>query len=228
MEETLIEILEDNGISWSDVNSKLVVLSEAAKYYGINTDTFQRMLERNSEKMNVDVVRLKAEDSTFCSMKNSGCISPNTPTINVLSPLGMIKACFLTDGVKQRKIKDALREKDIFSYLLISSYFSEEFINRKYQKELSYLIDSVFSDQKVEHEKTIGVFRVDFLINNKVVIECDESKHKYYPRDFEEKRENYLKNNGYVILRYKTDNENMLGFLGVIARHIYTKEGEQE
>lgn len=223
MEETIISVLEKNCLPWSDKENKIITSNDVADYFEINRETLKRTLERNVDKLNTDMITLGNSCDSFCEMKDKGIIHSRTPIINVLTPLGVAKVCFLTDGVKQQAIKRDLRNIDTMCYLMISSYFSEEFLYKKYQKEMAYLIDSVFYKHKVEHEKTIGVFRVDCLIDGRIVIECDERNHRYYCEEYEHKRESYLNDNGYTVLRYDTESDNMLGFLGVISDCIAKK-----
>lgn len=217
MEECIAKILSENGFIWSSEKDLLVVTGKTADYFNVNRERFQRMLERYSEKLGDDMFNLNVNHDVFHEMKKNGELDRKAPVVGVLTPMGVFKTCFLFDGVIQRTIKKQVREQDVITYLLVSSFFSEEFMNKKYQKELSFLIDSVFYEHKVEHEKTIGVFRVDCLIDDVIVVECDEPNHKYYNFDFEKKREQYLISKGYIILRYQTKDDNMLGFIGKIS-----------
>ena len=89
---------------------------------------------------------------------------------------------------------------------------------KKYERELGFLIHSIFDEfHVIEDQVKCGRYHLDFVIDNKFAIECDENGHSYYDNENETKREKYIRSKGYRILRYDTRESNMLGFIGKIS-----------
>lgn len=100
---------------------------------------------------------------------------------------------------------------------LLQSHTHNEYI-KKYERELGFLIHSIFDEfHVIEDQVKCGRYHIDFVIDNKFAIECDENGHLYYDNENEIKREKYIRSKGYIVLRYDTRENNMLGFIGKIS-----------
>ena len=56
------------------------------------------------------------------------------------------------------------------------------------------------NDIEFEFQKNIGPYRVDYLLDNKIVFECD-GPHHVMTRPQDQKRDRYITNKGYTVLR---------------------------
>jgi len=72
------------------------------------------------------------------------------------------------------------------------------------QKEFtSFLINAIGEKYTIETEKIIDNYRVDLIINNKLIIEFDENYHLSKAQNIKDvKKDEYLKSIGYEIIRH--------------------------
>lgn len=59
-------------------------------------------------------------------------------------------------------------------------------------------------------------YKVDFLIDSNIVVECDEFGHGNRNRENEKKRENQIKEMGYHCIRYNPDSKDEFEIFRVI------------
>lgn len=83
------------------------------------------------------------------------------------------------------------------------------------QDDLQTILEGTFVGCSIETEVSIGQYRVDFLLGESIIVECDENNHKDRDREYEKHREDFLKGLGYKVLRYNPDSgsEECLGVL---------------
>lgn len=72
----------------------------------------------------------------------------------------------------------------------------------------------------IETQVVISGYRVDFVINKNVIVECDELNHIYRDKKYEAKREKYLTGKGYKLIRFNPDNDDIFEFLNKILKSI--------
>ena len=97
--------------------------------------------------------------------------------IKLIDPIGVLYICNTTAGLRQLTITKELFDELPNIYLELNSESNIAFLKR-YQTELGVLIDAIFHNHKVEHEKYVEGYRIDFLIDNRIAIECDETGHE--------------------------------------------------
>ena len=73
------------------------------------------------------------------------------------------------------------------------------------QHNLYSILINTYYDCDIKTEVVIDNYRVDFLLNNKIIIECDENGHIDRDIEYEKAREQHLKRLGYKIIRYNPD-----------------------
>jgi len=212
--DDLIDALEKCGIVWSDKFEKVITVKELALFYGEKYETLQRKIERFSNDLVGDVREINKSDELFDRLKRNGVTSNKTPKIMVISPTGVAKIAYFSEGVKQHEVRQALSIINHRLHEELSVKYSDIYFSKVYQKEMSYLINNIFHSHKVENEKYVEGYRIDFLIDDHIAIECDESVHDYYNRDHEESRKKLMETKGYSFYRYDARKKNMLSFVG--------------
>ena len=67
----------------------------------------------------------------------------------------------------------------------------------------SYLKSRQLNGYKFRRQHIIGSYIVDFVcLQNKLIIECDGSHHQSYQQPYDKKRDRYLRQCGYKVLRF--------------------------
>lgn len=212
--DDLIDTLEKCGIIWSDKFEKVITVKELASFYGEKYETLQRKIERFSNDLVGDVREINKSDELFDRLKRNRVTSSKTPKIMVISPTGVAKIAYFSEGVKQHEVRQELSKINHRLHEELSVKYSDIYFSKVYQKEMSYLINNIFHSHKVENEKYVEGYRIDFLIDDHIAIECDESVHDYYNRDHEESRKKLMETKGYSFYRYDARKKNMLSFVG--------------
>lgn len=212
--DDLIDALEKCGIVWSDKFEKVITVKELALFYGEKYETLQRKIERFSNDLVGDVREINKSDELFDRLKRNRVTSNKTPKIMVIYPTGVAKIAYFSEGVKQHEVRQALSKINHRLHEELSVKYSDIYFSKVYQKEMSYLINNIFHSHKVENEKYVEGYRIDFLIDDHIAIECDESVHDYYNRDHEESRKKLMETKGYSFYRYDARKKNMLSFVG--------------
>ena len=124
-----------------------------------------------------------------------------------------------------RKVRESLYINNCDLYKELISSHSLLSFNKKYENELGYLLNSLLGKyNNVESQVRCGKYKIDFVINNHIAIECDENGHSCYDLNNEIKREKYIKSQGYVVFRYDTRERNMLSFMAEIIQYISTNK----
>lgn len=196
------------------------IVKYVAHFYEVNIKTIKTILKRNYHIF-VDNGYEVLSGSTLneCKKNNQNHFSSMTSTIGLLNnKCVVIFAYFLRKSDKTLMI---IKENDIrnheFHEKIMGLYTSNDFV-KKYEKEMGFLIHSIFDKfHKIEEQVSCGGYYIDFVIDNKLAIECDENNHCYYDKNKEIDREKFLRKSGYEVMRYNTMSDNMLGFMGEIS-----------
>lgn len=212
----LLSVMEECGLTWSDNQYSVITLRALAKEFGEKYESLQRKIERYSDSLIGDIEEINISNKLFDRLKRVGAIPNKTPKAIVIYPMGVAKIAYLSEGTMQHKIRDKLGKADHKLHKELSTKYSNVYFAKKYQKEMSYLINNIFHSHKVENEKYVDGYRIDFLIDNHIAIECDEAVHDYYDKDHEKRREETLANKNYTFYRYDVRNGNVLSFIGDI------------
>lgn len=76
------------------------------------------------------------------------------------------------------------------------------------RKKLGAFISTAFKDVfSIEEQVKCGTYYIDYVIEEKVAIECDEHGHKSYSKQKELVREEYIRRKGYKLIRFNPDSE---------------------
>lgn len=113
-------------------------------------------------------------------------------TIKLIDPIGILHICNTTSGFKQLQIIKNLFNELPDVYLEINSESNMAFLKR-YQTELSVLIDTIFHNHNVEHEKYVEGYRIDFLIDNHMKILRSKILQRNVRCDWQQKQNTMLR-----------------------------------
>lgn len=203
----LQNFLEMDGLIFIDGQT---TVSNISQYADIRIETIKTMIKRNRTLFKEYGVRVIHNPNA--TLYN---INPKSRLLTLLSCKSA--AYIILNCTKTNEKRNALIEKYPTILNSLSVNFTEMYV-KKYEKELSFLINGVFGfSHNIEEQRRIGNYVIDFLIDNKIAIECDEYGHEYYDKTREVDREKYIVDNGYKILRYDTRDNNMLKFIGIIS-----------
>lgn len=189
-------------------NRKCCLIYDLSEYFQISHKSLETIIKRNLDSINLYSCVLQEKD--LVEFKKLNGLHSRINKLRVI-----FEECipFLASCIKENKRAFDIIKNSTFESIncAIGSY------RKKYETELKYLIEKVLSNHHdVKCQFVDGCYRYDFLIDNKLVVECDENGHKYYDIKGEEERERHIHNQGYTLMRYDTRDNNMLGFIGEI------------
>lgn len=205
------------------INSDFTTLKFIANFYECNLESIRTVFKRNSSifiKYGYKV--LNGCDLEECREKNKSHFSSRARSVGLLNEECVVIFAYLLR--KSDKTLSVIKHNEIKNYKfhqkMMELYTSKDFI-KKYEKEMSFLIHGIFDKfHKIDEQVSCGKYYIDFVIDDKLAIECDENNHSSYDKNIEKDRENFLKQNGYEIMRYNTKNNNMLEFMGEISEFL--------
>ena len=224
-------ILERNGIVWSLEDEKLITINDLAIQLNMAIDTLKKHITRRLNKLEEGSLTIKGKlyyeyEDIIQRLINTHRATKKIRQVKLIDPIGILHICNTTSGFKQLQIIENLFYELPDVYLEINSESNMAFLKR-YQTELSVLIDTIFHNHNVEHEKYVEGYRIDFLIDNHIAIECDETGHDYYDVKHEKSREAVMGKYGYVFYRYDVRDNNMLLFIGDLLDSLLLSQTEK-
>ena len=109
----------------------------------------------------------------------------------------------------------------MYNLLNSKSCYNDKIFVKKYEKELVFLLNKIFSKNHIiESQYRVDNYKIDFVIDNKIAVECDENDHVYYDEYKEKIRERCITDKGFILLRYNTKRNNMLEFIGELCEQL--------
>ncbi len=174
-------------------------IDEMAKFYNIPSETISSIIKRNREFLNDNLLILRNEElKKFKQAEELNSKTNKSLTIIFQEGVGFILS----------QLNHTFEASQLMSLRWC----------KKYENEMKYLIEKIFSKHhNIQYQYYDNGYIYDFLIDNKVVIECDENAHIYYNNDYEKQRTNYILSKKYHLLRYNTAENDMLSFIGEIS-----------
>jgi very-short-patch-repair endonuclease len=117
--------------------------------------------------------------------------------------------------LQKSKIAEKVRS-EILKYPEIVDEFNHLIIKYKnitIKENMVYdILEKTFKEIcKIERNVNCGSYFIDYILkykNIKIAVECDEFGHKDYDKTKEKEREEYIKLQGYHIIRINPDNKN--------------------
>lgn len=215
------DFLKNEDIVFLD--EQYTTVQNVADFYDVPKKTIETAILRNREILDKYGYTVLNYDELKEYKERIGVVlNSKVRTITLLNRECLVIIAYLLS--KTEKTLRMIGLNDInnhkFHEDLLQLYTQNDYV-KKYEKELGFLIHSVFDKfHKIEEQVRCGKYLIDFVIDNTIAIECDEYGHSHYSQKKEQKREEYIKGCGYSILRYDTRKNNMLGFIGEISNFL--------
>lgn len=117
---------------------------------------------------------------------------------------------------KKKELLDELRAIGVIDKYSISYSTSKQ---STFFSVLQDILKNISIIKTIEYEKNIEPYRVDCIVNNKIIIEFNENNHNGYDKSKELIRYNYLESLGYKIIKVN-DIDNRNEQIGIIINNI--------
>ena len=199
---------------WKNENEDIFMTSEQlgkALKYSTPRESVNKLVSRNEYLKDIDFSGKVAMITTDGKLYNT----------RVFTKQGIVEVCKIssTSNINKINILNQLNipDKTIKLLLNISTHLIK-------QNKLYDILRIAFKNTyDIKKQIKIGKYRVDFIINENIIIECDEFGHKDRNEFYEKTRENFLNNLGYKIIRYNPDDNdsyNIFKLINNIIRNI--------
>lgn len=189
-------------------NNGMADIDDAADFYNVNTERISSILRRSKDDFINYEEMVVFRGELLKEYINKRGKSNNIRNLSILSEDGMIRVGLLIqNNVKAESLKSEFlmninNVSEKFKKLLTGKsqqILAKQFnLGRILRKSLGGLVN-------LAEEVKIDKYRADFLINEYIIIECDEYGHKNYDKLKEAKREKILISKGYEIIRFNPD-----------------------
>lgn len=183
-------------------------IEQAAAFYKTNSGRLRQCIHRNRDTFNEEIEVFHGE-----TLKKTKKVLRShyfkISSLTIIKPRGLIRLGLL---IKNNEVAEKIK-KAVLSEPVLVDYYKDILLTRnqalKKQFEIKSILSQTFSGLfEIKEEQYIGKYRVDFILNNNVIVECDEFGHRAYDQRKELERENFLKSQGYQIVRYNPDDCN--------------------
>lgn len=196
-------------------------INEISKLYLCSVETIKTIVRRNKKVFlnNGEMLLYDNHDKIFRILLATGKISSKTRKILLINVFGVVRIAYY---VKRNEIANNIKDYTIKTYPILHNEmnqgYSDNMYYKKHEEDLGILLHSIFGgSHKIINQFKIDNYYIDFLIDDRVAIECDENGHVYYDKKGEIVRESKIINSGYKLLRYDTRKENIYKFIGEIC-----------
>lgn len=198
------------------------LLKGVGEYYCKPYKTIETVIKRNRNEFEQhnEIKVLKSDELKEFKKTNDSYKGINALTlinINGLLRVGLL----LQDSIISEELKLLLVRNgipDIYENIFTSINHRALLKQNQLHKIIQETLDSLVS---VDTQVKCGNYRVDFLIDNNIVVECDEYGHENYRLNEELARENFLRNKGYRVVRYNPDgDESVYSFINRLYKVI--------
>ena len=187
-------------------------IGDVAEFYLTSNETVKTIMNRNRTDYELHEELVVLRGSSLKKYKEELCDLDRERTKGINSLTLITKEGLIRTGLLmlQNKKSEDIRE-EIISNGDIPLRYKSLLIGRNHQPLAKQYGVSIFLEKslgnlfKIDKQIKIGKYRIDFLIDKYVIVECDEFGHKQYNQLNEMKRNNYLINNGYHIIRFNPD-----------------------
>ncbi|RXT03655.1 DUF559 domain-containing protein [Ammoniphilus sp. CFH 90114] len=189
-----------------------------AEYYEVEKDTVNTLLRRHRRRLKeLGIVKLSGAKLKSLKFHNRYVIGDNTPSLLVIPghaflEIGVLLKCSVVALEVCRVIISTQTPGFVESLTRINGFLVK-------QNSLKKVLSATFEGFPLDMEVWIdNKYRVDFLINNKVIVECDEFGHKERSNASEKEREYYIRQKGYHIIRFNPDSEDDFELCKLVKR----------
>ena len=218
----IVRMLQNNGLIFDNEDFQCTVKT-LADFYEVGIEAIKTIIKRNRSMFEDEYLVFYPKDIEFKRMVDAEKISRYTSTISVFSLIGILHLSFYIRNKTSLSIQYWLLNNKLNLYNLLNSKscYNDKIFVKKYEKELGFLLNKIFSKNHIiESQYRVDNYKIDFVIDNKIAVECDEYDHVYYDKYKEKIRERCITDKGFILLRYNTKRNNMLEFIGEVCEQL--------
>lgn len=218
----IVIMLQNNGLVFDNEDFQCTVKT-LSDFYEVGIEAIKTIIKRNRSMFEDEYLVFYPKDIEFKRMVDAEKISRYTSTISVFSLIGILHLSFYIRNKTSLSIQYWLLNNKLNLYNLLNSKscYNDKIFVKKYEKELGFLLNKIFSKNHIiESQYRVDNYKIDFVIDNKIAVECDENDHIYYDEYKEETRERCIIDKGFILLRYNTKRNNMLEFIGEVCEQL--------
>ncbi|MEC2153240.1 DUF559 domain-containing protein [Bacillus velezensis] len=188
--------------------TKELTLQMLSDYYEVSVETIRTVVKRNMKVLkHYDELRLietkNMDNELLLHLGRYKKVRKlSLVNINGVIRIGLLLKDSFIARQFQKKVRNLNWPKRLSEVVIGNSVYKAK------EKKLGLFINTAFKNVfSIEQQVKCGGYFIDYVIDKKVAIECDEHGHKYYPKHKELEREEYIKRNGYKLIRFNPDSE---------------------
>ncbi|AOL97826.1 MULTISPECIES: DUF559 domain-containing protein [Bacillus] len=188
--------------------TKELTLHMLSDYYEVSVETIRTVVKRNMKVLkHYDELRLiESKNMEIDLLLHLGRYKKvrklSLVNINGVIRIGLLLKDSFIARQFQKKVRNLNLPKRLSEVVIGNSEYKAK------EKKLGLFINTAFKNVFIiEQQVKCGVYYIDYVIDKKVAIECDEHGHKYYSKHKELEREEYIKRKGYKLIRFNPDSE---------------------
>jgi len=85
------------------------------------------------------------------------------------------------------------------------------------ENELKTILNKAFQNIcSIANQVKCGKYRIDFILDSNIIVECNENNHEGYDKKYEQERKLFLLNKRYIILEYNPDKDDVFNLINNI------------
>ncbi len=194
-----------NILKYKYKNQNVCTTYELSDFFNVSKETIKTIFKRNSRYFKDKTICISGDDLSYFKENNPKTNKKCNKSLLLWTKESLyIMSQFLCSEKAFELSANIKNPLSVYCY--------------RQENDLKIMIIKIFSKHHTIKSQVIdGCYRYDFLIDDKIVIECDENNHRYYDKSKEEEREIYIKAKGYELLRYNTNTDDIFEFMGEIS-----------
>jgi very-short-patch-repair endonuclease len=210
------------------LNGKYATANTVTRYFDIDKDTLRHLVSRRKEEFASDgsktitgkelsELRIKLNNDENETFK----IDSKVRKISLYTVKSVLRvAMHLRDSEIASDIRDLLIDKNPALFKELYKHTNV----KKFEIEFDILLNKLIpKNVSVAREVACDKYFIDFVVADCIAIEIDQNNHYNYSDIKESKREETILRNGYTIMRYNTNDDDMLSFVGEIINSLWER-----
>ena len=222
-----IDVLEKVGTLLLLPNKEVATTKQVAEFFEVPLDTIQKLIQRNKEELeNNGLFVLKGQElKEFKETNNKKkvILSKINRELLLFNKNAILKTAFLLrDSEKAKQLKQELFAVDKELYFELSN--SKSILTKKKEEFCFENLKLNFPKEKIEKQKKIKNYLVDFCINDSIYLEIDEQGHSGYNSEKELVRTKVIEQEtGTKLIRFNPDKQQPYELICLIAEVLKCK-----
>lgn len=185
--------------------STLQMISE---YYEVTVETIRTVVKRNMKvlKHNKEIRKVRTTDMLnemlFQTDKYKTVSKLSLVNLHGVIRIGLLLQSSVIASQFQKNVRHLELPERLTDVVIGNTEYKAK------EKKLGSFISTAFKDVfSIEEQVKCGTYYIDYVIDEKVAIECDEHGHENYSKHRELVREEYIKRKGYKLIRFNPDSD---------------------